>query len=112
MKHKKKVSEYLLVIDYYEKKKEWVQHSKHITANKTEVERKLEDFWEERQEVRKFQIYENIDYENMQKKVQKIIKNAYKDNAPEAKNINYYLIPLKDEYVIKSIKFTKKSKNE
>ncbi len=56
MKHKKKVSEYLLVIDYYEKKKKWVQHTKNITANKKEVERKLEDFWEERQEVRKFKI--------------------------------------------------------
>ncbi len=48
----------------------------------------------------------------MEKKVQTIIKNAYKSNAPEAKNINYYLIPLKNEYVIKSIKFTKTSKNE
>ena len=48
----------------------------------------------------------------MQKKIQTIIKNAYKSDAPEAKNINYYLIPLKDEYVIKSIKFIKKSKNE
>ena len=40
-KMKNVAGEYLFFIDYYVAIKDWVEHTKHITANKKEVERKL-----------------------------------------------------------------------
>ena len=101
-KTKNVAGEYLFFIDYYVAIKDWVEHTKHITANKKEVERKLEDFWEERQEVKKFQIYQNIDYENMKRETQEIIKEVFNKDVV-AKNIRYYLIPLDKKNIIAQI---------
>ena len=110
-KTKNVVGEYLFFIDYYVAKKEWVEHTKHITANKKEVERKLEDFWEERQEVRKFKIYQNIDYEKMKRETQEIVKKAFNTDVV-AKNIRYYVIPLDKKNIIAQIESNTEGKKK
>ena len=98
---------YLFFIDYYMTEKQWVQHTKHITAHKKEVEDKLEDVWVKREEVKKFEIYDNLDYQKMKKDIEKIIKNTFNKDAVVARNIKYYLIPLNKQHILKEIESNK-----
>ena len=108
-KTKSVIGEYLLFIDYYVAIKEWVTHTKHITAHKKEVENKLEYVWVKREEVKKFEIYQNIDYENMRKEIQEMIKDVFGKDVV-ARDIKYYLIPLDKKYILKQIESNTKKK--
>ena len=105
-KTKSVAGDYLFFIDYYMTEKQWVRHTKHITAHKKEVEDKFEDVWVKREEVKKFEVYQNIDYENMQKEIKEIIQNAFNKDVV-ARNIKYYLIPLNKKHILKKIESNK-----
>ena len=106
-----KSNKYLVIIDHYVLTEKWIQYEKVISSTKKEIEDKYEKVWQRAQD---FCIYEATDkeqYKNMKQKVNKIIKDTYNDKSVDAKNINFYLIPLTEKHLLKHIDFNKKNKN-
>ena len=106
-----KSNKYLAIIDHYVLVEEWIPYTKHISPRKTETEQRCEKVWKQVQDYCFYQVNTKEEFRQMKDKIQKIIKESFNEKSPDAKNINFYLIPLTEKHLIKHIKFNKKNKD-
>tara|TARA_B100000212_G_scaffold171850_1_gene129183 strand:- start:758 stop:1132 length:375 start_codon:yes stop_codon:yes gene_type:complete len=106
-----KANKYLCVVDHYVLIDKWVEYTKQISARKTETEEKLEKVWQHAQDFCFYEVNTKEELKKLKEKIQKLISQSCSEKSPDAKNINFYLIPLEDKHLIKHIKFNKKNKD-
>jgi len=106
-----KTNKYLCVVDHYVLVEKWIPYTKHISPRKTETEEKLEKVWQHAQDFCFYEANTKEEYRQMKEKIQKIIKQSLSEKNIDAKNINFYLIPITVKHLIKHIKFNKKNKD-